>query len=59
MRGVSRRSRWYERLLPQARPGWGAVATAAGLFLVSGATYLVIALLGGTAGGWLERRLAR
>ena len=34
-------------------------AEAVVLFLVSGATYLVIALLGGTAGGWLERRLAR
>lgn len=34
-------------------------AEAVVLFLVSGAMYLAIALLGGAAGGWLERRVAR
>lgn len=34
-----------------------ASAEAIPLFLVSGALYLSMALLGGAAGGWLERRL--
>ena len=34
-------------------------AEAVVLFLVSGAMYLVIALLGGATGGFLERRLRR
>jgi glutamate transport system permease protein len=34
-----------------------ASAEAVVLFLVSGAMYLAIALLGGSAGGYLERRL--
>jgi hypothetical protein len=34
-------------------------AEAVVLFLVSGAMYLAIALLGGTVGGALERRLTR
>ena len=32
-------------------------AQAVVLFLVSGALYLAVSLVGGTAGGWLERRL--
>ncbi len=34
-------------------------AEAVACFLVAGALYIAVALLGGQAGGWLERRLAR